>query len=35
MIDMKFFNIQKDSTYLKEIYPSDGWSLLSLTNLIE
>lgn len=35
MIDMKFFNIQKDSTYLKEIYPRDGWSLLSLTSLIE
>lgn len=35
MIDMKFFNIQKDSTYLKGIYPGHGWSLLSLTSLVE
>lgn len=35
MIDMKFFNIQKDPTYLKESYPRDGWSLLSITSLIE
>ena len=31
----ELFHIQKDSTYLKEIYPRDGWGLLSITNLIE